>query len=310
MTNFSRPDIAVVEGIALDHLDQNSDVAGQAVWSITDGIESYPCLVPSADLVMALRGRLLFRHAFQLATWPVNGGAREKPVAVLVAAQSIPDLDDPLRFLPASLCPVKGVVAGTIELIRQIDSTPLRCIVERVFLRRDVTASFWTMPASARHHHAVPGGLALHSLEVAQDLARHGALTECERDLCIAAGLLHDVGKVWSYTPDMFQTKEAQAVGHELLGLSRLHDELAMLGTEWPDGAHAMRALLSGSTRMRQNGSMPSALVARLKAADQRSCERDRHGRDPSGSWVPGAWAGGPAVAQRLQSLGVEDEIF
>ncbi len=160
----------------------------------------------------------------------------------------------------------------------------------RIFREREVVARFWTMPASARHHHALPGGLAVHSLEVARDLAGQAAVGGHERDLCIAAGLLHDIGKVWSYTPDMFLNTAARAMGHELVGLSRLERELKILEGEWPDGAYAMRVLLSGCGRMRQDGSMPSALVARLKAADQRSCELERNGRDPKQAWKPNQW--------------------
>lgn len=36
----------------------------------------------------------------------------------------------------------------------------------------DVWRSFWTMQASAKHHHARPGGLAVHSREAAEDLER------------------------------------------------------------------------------------------------------------------------------------------
>lgn len=106
----------------------------------------------------------------------------------------------------------------------------------------------------------------------------------------MAAGLLHDIGKLWSYTPDMFLNTAARAMGHELVGLSRLERELKILEGEWPDGAYAMRILLSGCGRMRQDGSMPSALVARLKAADQRSCELERNGRDPKQTWKPNRW--------------------
>ena len=40
----------------------------------------------------------------------------------------------------------------------------------------------------------------------------------------------------------------------------------------------------------RQDGTMPSALVARLKAADQRSCEQDRSRKKPSQAWTPKSW--------------------
>src|SRR5690606_4776246 len=103
-----------------------------------------------------------------------------------------------------------------------------------------------------------------------------------------------DIGKVWAYTKDMFPSAEAKAMGHELLGLSRLAGDLDMLQRQWPDGAHAMRAILSGNPRPRENGSLPPALIARIKACDQRSCERDlarSGGRISRRSWIPMQWA-------------------
>ena len=79
-------------------------------------------------------------------------------------------------------------------------------------------------------------------------------------------------------------------MGHELIGLSRLERELKVLEGEWPDGAYALRVVLSGCGRMRQDGSMPSALVARLKAADQRSCEQERSRKKPGQTWTPRSW--------------------
>ena len=178
-----------------------------------------------------------------------------------------------LWHLPADLCPVDGVLPGVQGLIHDIQAAPLKTFLLDVFARRDMHQIFWTMPASIRHHHAYPGGLAAHSLEVATDIAQHVGLTDIERDLGIAAALLHDVGKVWAYTRDMQLTTAAQAMGHELLGLSRLEPYLRDLERQWCDGAYAMRVLLSGQCRMRSDGSLPHSLAQRLRACDQRSAE-------------------------------------
>ena len=89
--------------------------------------------------------------------------------------------------------------------------------------------------------------------------------------------------------PD-WRIAQAEDLSFIVADLSRLERELKILEGEWPDGAYAMRVLLSGCGRMRQDGSMPSALVARLKAADQRSCELERNGRDPKQAWKPNRW--------------------
>jgi hypothetical protein len=55
-----------------------------------------------------------------------------------------------------------------------------------------------------------------------------------------------------------------------------------------------MRCLLSGQTRMRQDGSFAPALLPRIKACDQRSCEQDRasHAKRRNGhGWLPQPWS-------------------
>lgn len=197
-----------------------------------------------------------------------------------------------LYYVPESTCPAGGVVAGVLKRISTIRTDPLRQFLVEVFQRRDIFQYFWTMPASARHHHAGPGGLAIHSLEVADDLANHRGLSEVELDVGVAGALLHDIGKVWSYTEDMFPNDAGMAMGHELVGLCRLEPELTVLESKWPDGAYVMRSLLSGQTRMRANGSFPPSLLPRIKACDQRSCEQDRCSTRSPGRpvWTPSAW--------------------
>lgn len=255
-----------------------------------DESRTIDCLIPSANLLHSLLSQPITVMKLQLAHWPVDDDAPAKPLPVLTNASTHDHAGFELYYLPLDICPVEDTYMGILELVETIDTPPLHRMLWRIFREREVVARFWTMPASARHHHALPGGLAVHSLEVARDLAGQAAVGGHERDLCIAAGLLHDIGKVWSYTPDMFLNTAARAMGHELVGLSRLERELKILEGEWPDGAYAMRVLLSGCGRMRQDGSMPSALVARLKAADQRSCELERNGRDPKQAWKPNRW--------------------
>lgn len=285
------PSISVFRGILLGTLDQYDPDRPDKAWQLSnESAAPYDCLIPSSELLHALLSQPITVMKLKLAYWPVDHDARAKPLPVLTCASADDHPGHELYHLPLDICPVKGTYMGILELIETIDTPPLYRMLCRVFREREVVARFWTMPASARHHHAFPGGLAAHSLEVARDLAGQAAVDGHERDLCVVAGLLHDIGKVWSYTPDMFLNTAARAMGHELVGLSRLERELKILEGEWPDGAYAMRVLLSGCSRMRQDGSMPSALVARLRAADQRSCELERSGRDPRQAWKPSRW--------------------
>lgn len=278
------PRVSTFRGVFLGDTGQDDTDSPEKLWRIADGESIIDCMVPRGDLLRKLLSEPLMCLWVQVASWPCDS------IVVLTDAWEDEHADLALHMLPPETCPVDDVLHDTIKLIDSIRTAPLRHLVERVFLRRDVACTYWTVPASARHHHAFPGGLAAHSLEVAKDLAAQDCLDEHERDLCIAAGLLHDIGKVWSYTADMFLNSAARAMGHELLGLSKLERDLRGLEGQWADGAYAMRVLLSGSGRMRQDGSMPSALVARLRAADQRSCEQERSMRRPKQVWTPDQW--------------------
>ena len=287
MIDLTAPQLSQFRAILLGSMDQYRPDQPERIWTLHNGPDSLQCLIPCSGLLYRLLSSPLKSLGFQLAGWPAT---QEATLPVVVGARPDAFGNDSLDLLPPDICPVPDVHGDTVALIRQIMTPPLRGMVEAVFQDREVVSRYWTMPASARHHHAFPGGLAAHSLEVAQDMAGQAALESHERDLCIGAGLLHDIGKVWSYTPDMFLNAAARAMGHELVGLCWMERELKTLEKEWPDGAYAMRVLLSGVGRMRKDGSMPSALVARLKAADQHSCEQERHARTPSRIWAPTQW--------------------
>lgn len=275
-------------GIILSAKPARHDEGLLRVKAAQDGAALEALACPSPWLSQALAAPLTAR-----TLQSIDCGVEAISLPLLVGAPK-DLLADGFVHLPETACPVEGVLLAYKHLVSGIQALPLRVFLMRVFQRRDIFRSFWTMPASARHHHAVPGGLAIHSLEVADDLAAHRGLSDVELDLGIAGALLHDIGKVWSYTDDMFPNEANLAMGHELVGLSRLEPELAGLEKAWPDGAYVMRCLLSGHTRMRANGSLPTSLLPRIKACDQRSCEQDRARiRTRSSSypvWTPQPW--------------------
>lgn len=261
--------------------------------TVSDGIEEIQCVTPSPTVHYAAN-----RWPLQTQTLKLIGleawYADRSTTPVLVATEDAADPDDPLSLLPAGFCPVPGLIDRALQLIDEIRSKPLRLMVDEIMHSREVFPDFWRMPASAKHHHAFPGGLAAHSVEVAQDLATQSYEEPHERELGIAGGLLHDIGKLWSYTDDMLPNAPGLAQGHELTGLCKLSEPISKLERAWPDGAYAMRVLLLGQTRMRANGTLPISLLSRLNAADRRSCEIHRHiaGRDRV--WRPGAFATTP----------------
>ena len=107
------------------------------------------------------------------------------------------------HLLPHDLCPVPGVVYQTARLVDQLTTGSLRRFVTRALTRKEVLTRYWTSPASRQDHHAYPGGLAEHSLEIAVAVASSKGLPGLYRELGIAYALLHDYGKVWWMDPEI-----------------------------------------------------------------------------------------------------------
>ena len=87
----------------------------------------------------------------------------------------------------------------TIDLLREPKVT---------FTNVEAKISFFESPAAPRKHHAYPGGLLDHTLgvvEIAEKLIEvyrnvYGA--SVDRDIVVAAALLHDIFKYYQYEPD------------------------------------------------------------------------------------------------------------
>jgi 3'-5' exoribonuclease len=84
------------------------------------------------------------------------------------------------------------------HLITAIDNRTLRITTRKIF--EDFKVRWLTSPAATGVHHAYLAGNLKHCVDVAK-IARAiaGEIPGCNADLCIAGGLLHDVGKLFVY---------------------------------------------------------------------------------------------------------------
>ncbi len=111
------------------------------------------------------------------------------------------------------------------NLIDEISSDALRTFLNNVFFKRGLWEQYSTWPAAVLLHHAYSGGLLEHSLSVAigaRDMARHYEefKVPVDVDVVIAGALLHDIGKIESYTAEPAPTMKTQGnvIEHIILG--------------------------------------------------------------------------------------------
>lgn len=119
--------------------------------------------------------------------------------------------------LPGSCCNAK-----LDHWLDKVKDKGLSRLLNLVFLDDDRCRQFLTVPASLRHHHAYLGGLAQHTLEVADICWSNSAHLEYnEREILLTAALLHDIGKISEYDDNRLSSR-GELVGHWMSGIEIL----------------------------------------------------------------------------------------
>ena len=172
---------------------------------------------------------------------------------------------EPGEYDVATLVPVSPVPTPELErrlaaLIGSVRSPSLRALLERALdPAREPGATFAVVPAAVRNHHAYRHGLLEHSLIVAEVAAAVAErLPSVNRDLTIAGALLHDIGKVRSYSADPMApglTDAGRLHGEIVIGHDLVRDLIAELPGFPPEVALQLRHIIVSHHGEREKGS-------------------------------------------------------
>ena len=151
-----------------------------------------------------------------------------------------------LETLPLSCAANAHSLTTLVRSVRALQSAHLREFVRRTLERRDRLEIFLNAPASRRYHHSFPGGLLVHSLEVARSTVGMINLHEPDmsrelKETAFVGGLLHDIGKVFTLNASGKPTAAAQLAEHDAFTLEACASGLAYLGQRAPDLAMTLR---------------------------------------------------------------------
>lgn len=141
------------------------------------------------------------------------------------------DVSAPLRVIPSASVDVNAFLPSIGDCTRlwahvdkmraEMTSKPLRRIVDLFYADDNFRVRLERTPGSVSMHHAKLGGLLQHIVEVAT-IARATAKTcKANLDLVTAGVLLHDIGKLESYsvsTGGFSHTTCGHLIGHVVLG--------------------------------------------------------------------------------------------
>ena len=135
---------------------------------------------------------------------------------------------DPADYLPVSENSTDDMSQQLNAFIKSIKNESLSTLLNKLFIEdNEFVKSFQEHSAAKTVHHGFIGGLMEHTLSVTR-LCDYmaGVYPLLNRDLLIAAALLHDVGKTkeLSSFPMNDYTDEGQLLGHIIIGAQMIHD--------------------------------------------------------------------------------------
>ncbi|HET7216138.1 MAG TPA: HD domain-containing protein [Terriglobia bacterium] len=132
-------------------------------------------------------------------------------------------------YLPHSAQNSEELFKGLLSRIQKMPQGPLQALLLRVFNDPETARKFRQAPAAMSYHHAFIGGLIEHVsslVGLGDRVCDHYPFLD--RDLILAALLLHDIGKIeeLSFTRGFGYSRRGQLIGHISMGVEMVRDKV------------------------------------------------------------------------------------
>lgn len=133
-------------------------------------------------------------------------------------------------FAPAALYTGEEMFEALVKIAEEFSDDSLRKITLKLYEDHREKILYW--PAAYKLHHAIRGGLLMHTLSIVRLCQKVCEVyPSINRDLLIAGAMLHDIGKVYEYDVNVLgtangYTTEGNLIGHLVKG-AMLVDEAA-----------------------------------------------------------------------------------
>ena len=136
---------------------------------------------------------------------------------------------DPTEFARIQSVDIPKAQARLQELLRSITDPSLRNLADCFLIDDTFIDLFCKTPAGVKLHHAYPGGLLEHSLQMMETAVRIADLYPVlNRDMLLMGAFLHDIGKTQelAFGNEMYYTDLGQLLGHPFLGVEILNKKI------------------------------------------------------------------------------------
>ncbi len=167
---------------------------------------------------------------------------QQNPQVVVDSIAPVGDDSIPFEeFLPHSERPIDEMERELVALVESVENPHLRGLLEAILDDSELRRGLLRAPAGKTLHHAYLGGLLEHVLSIARSVDRLAPnYPELDRDVLIAASILHDIGKVreLQWGGAFGYTDRGQLVGHIGIGLGIIAEKVASV-SGFPAELHA-----------------------------------------------------------------------
>jgi 3'-5' exoribonuclease len=202
-------------------------------------------------------------------------------------------------YFPVARGDLGEMYAGILGYVEQVRTPCLSALLNAFFGDGQIAALFRRAPAAKGFHHVYIGGLLEHTLSVVRllDMAA-GHYPGVNRDLLIAGGILHDIGKIYEFSFDRIveYSDPGRLVGHIVMGVEMVDAKIAAIPDFPEQTAMELRHLILSHHGVLEYGSpkRPKTLEALvvhymddLDAKVNAFQEYIRDARDEESDWTP-----------------------
>ncbi|MGE5790381.1 MAG: 3'-5' exoribonuclease YhaM family protein [Syntrophaceae bacterium] len=200
--------------------DRTGDIEGR-VW---DNVAALDPLFRKGDIVFVQGRAVSYRENTQLAVLDIRKMADTEI--------------EPWDYFPTTKGDVEEMFSALAGYVATVENPWLKKLLEDFLGDGDLAARLKRAPAAKGFHHAYLGGLLEHTLSmvrVLDFLASH--YPTVSRDMLIAGGILHDIGKIeeFSYDRAIDYSTPGRLLGHIYLGVEMLDRKIAAI-EGFPEG--------------------------------------------------------------------------
>ena len=135
-------------------------------------------------------------------------------------------------YLPCSERDVDEMYQELMALVQSIKAPYMRNLLFSFFEEQEFADKFKFYSAAKSVHHGFVGGLLEHTLGVAKNCDFYAQMYPMlDRDLLLAAAVLHDIGKMTELSPfpQNDYTDEGQLLGHIMIGAKQVEERIATI---------------------------------------------------------------------------------